>query len=481
MQAVLWSALQGWGGQLIGLGVYLLLARLLGPRDFGLIAMAFVFIAFTQVFVEQGLSAALIQKEELEDNHISTAFWSNSAAGLILMMLGIASAELIANFFKEPELEPIIRILSLLLFINSLGSVQSALLRKELRFKAIAIRTLSGLVIGANVGVTMALKGYGVYSLVGQQIAGSIVQVILLWVISDWRPSFSFSFQRFKELYAYGLNVLGINLLEFFNRYSDNLLIGYYLGPVLLGYYAIAYRLYQVVTQLLTGLSSQVLFSSFSKLKSDTARLCSAFYSVVELTAVFAFPILIVLFVLANDVITIVFGSKWETSVPIFQVFMVVALIESVYFYNGSLMMAMGKPSWRLKLNLINAIVNFIGFYIAVNYGILYVAIAYTLRTYLLSPLPLRCVKALIHISYKDYMVNLALPLLFSLQAGLLLYLFRSNLLGDLPYGSAAVIPVALYLLVNVGIYFVVIKKIKPSTFDQIENIFKPLLKRRSA
>lgn len=388
------------------------------------------------------------------------------------MGVGLASSGLIADFYKEPELKPIIKYLSILLFINSLGSVQSALLRKELRFKAIAIRTLAGLLVGAIVGITLAFRGFGVYSLVWQQLTSSVTQLVLVWILSNWRPSLNFSYQRFKELYKYGLNVIGINLLEFFNRYSDNLLIGLYLGPVLLGYYSIAYRLYQTVTQLLTGLSSQVLFSSFSKMQSDIPRLRQAFYSVVDLTAAFSFPIFIVLLVLANDVITIVFGGKWQTSVPVFQVFMVVALIESVYFYNGSLMMAMGKPSWRLKLNLLNAIVNLIGFYVAVNYGIFYVALAYTLRTYLLSPLPLHCVKVLIDIVYRDYIARLAPQLLFSIAAGLILYILRWYILGTWEFGIGVLSVVVLYLIICVALYIGMFKIIKPSTFGEIERLF---------
>ena len=131
MQAVLWSALQGWGGQLIGFSVYILLARLLGPQEFGLIAMAFVFIAFTQVFVEQGLSAAIIQKKNLNDDDICTAFWSNVAAGLLLTFLAMASAGLVAGFYKEPSLESVVQCLAILLFLNSIGSVQECAIEKR--------------------------------------------------------------------------------------------------------------------------------------------------------------------------------------------------------------------------------------------------------------------------------------------------------------------------------------------------------------
>ena len=198
------------------------------------------------------------------------------------------------------------------------------------------------------------------------------------------------------------------------------------------------------------------------------------FYSVIETTAVFTFPVFIILLVLAHDVITLGFGDKWSVSVPVFQVLMAVALIESIYYYNGSLMMAMGKPGWKLRLNLLNAIVNVIGFYIAVQYGIVYVAIAYTLRTYLLSPLPLYCVRKLIQIDFREYLGRLLLPLVLSAVFGLMLYMLRWIVLNNIGVTTSELalpISVIVFLCASAVMYFALIMKYRAKALDEVSTI----------
>lgn len=424
-KAVAWTALQGWGAQLIGFLVFALLARFLTPEEFGLVAMAMVFIAFTQIFVDQGLSIALIQRHDLTEKHTNTAFWTNIAAGILLTITSFILSNAVAEFYKVPELAEVIRYLSLLLILNSLFSVQSALFRKDLNYKPLAISSLSGSVVSGLIGVTMAIKGYGVWSLVAQQIILSLVRIICLWTISSWRPKLYWRVPEFKELFNYSVNVLGINIFEFFNRYADNFLIGYVLGPTALGYYALAYKFYQTLSKLLGGLASQVAFSSFSAFQHDLNRVKAAYYSSTRLMAFVTFPMFFGAAVIAFQIFTLLFGKEWENSILVFQILMIVAVIEAVFYFNGSVMMALGKPDWRLKINMLNAIVNVIGFSIAVRWGIEYVALAYVLRTYLLSPIPLLCVKKLVNISVREFLNGLLIPALCSAVMTTVVYVFN--------------------------------------------------------
>lgn len=413
-KAVAWSAVKGWGAQLIGLVVFTLLARFLSPEEFGLVALALVFIAFTQMFVDQGLSVAIIQYTNPTDGHLSTAFWTNVCAGIVLMSVSFLSAELVSEIFRQPELENVLKWLSTVLFLNSLVSVQAALFRKSLRFRPVAISTISSSTVGGFVGVLMAYSGYGVWSLVAQQLIQSTLQILILWSISSWRPTLYWNIGQLKELFSYSANVLGINLFEFFNRYSDNLLIGYYLGPTALGYYSLAYKFYQTLTKLFGGLANEVAFSSYSSFQHDIPRVRQAFYTSTQMVSFVTFPLFIGAALLTPEIFSLLLGDKWQDSIVVFQILMAVALIESVLYFNGSVMMSLGKPHWRLKLNMLNAAVNIVGFYIAVHWGIEYVALAYVLRTYLLSPIPLYCVKTLINISFKKYLIGLARPLFCS-------------------------------------------------------------------
>jgi PST family polysaccharide transporter len=170
IQGVVWSVIQNWGSQAGSLIVFLILARLLTPEAFGLVALANVFLAFMQIFLEQGFTQALIQRQELEPEHLDTAFWTNFFSGILLTIIGFAFASSVANIFNQPKLIPILQCFSGLFVINSLSHVHQAILSRELAFKIMAVRTLIGILIGGIVGVVMAVSGFGVWSLVSQQV-----------------------------------------------------------------------------------------------------------------------------------------------------------------------------------------------------------------------------------------------------------------------------------------------------------------------
>jgi O-antigen/teichoic acid export membrane protein len=383
VKGVVWSAIQGWGSQAISFVVFALLSRLLKPEAFGLVAMASVFMVFVQIFVEQGFSNAIVQRKEVTPSHLDTAFWTNISVGLLMTVVSIAAAPLVANFFKQAQLIPILSWLSVSFTINALSSVQEAIFKRNLNFKPLALRTLIATIAGGCTGTAMAFAGYGVWSLIGQQLVSGSVQVTILWWSSDWRPRLLFSRDCFRELFVFGINIVGINILNFINRQSDDLLIGYYLGPTALGYYAIAYRIYLIMTQLLTGIISQVAMSTFSRLQHELEKLRSAFYTFTELTSFIAFPAFIGVAVLAPELVNFLFGEKWQPSVPVMQILAFIGLQHVVSYFYATVLMAMGKPSWQLKMNLFDATANFIGFYLVVRWGIVAVAAVYVIRGFL--------------------------------------------------------------------------------------------------
>ena len=476
LQAVGWSAVSGWSGQIIGLIVFALLARFLDPIDFGMVAMATIFIQFVQLFVNQGMVMALVQRQNLQPQHLDTAFWSTLIAGLVFTVAGITFSGVFAQAVKMPDIAPVISALSCTLLIRSLASVQQAVLERELRYKPIAIATLAGTVAGGVVGIAMALLGYGVWSLVGQQLVMCGLQVFVIWRIGKWRPSFSFSISHFKDLFSYGVNVIGINLTEFFNRQADNFLVGYFLGPVALGYYTLAYKLFQTMTALLTGVTSKVAFSSFSSLQNQLDRMRRAFYLVTEMTSVFSFPIFIGLAVLAPQLIPLIFGANWSEAIPVIQVLALVGMLESVYYFNANVIMAMGKPSWRLKVNLLNAFVNVIAFSIAVRWGITAVAAAYVIRAYLLSPLPLYLVKKLIGIEFGVYISKLIPQLVSGIFMAVTLVYLRGALSGS---EFSLVVLIGLLILGGIAAYGMSLIFITPDLLKKFTDLGKSLKKNK--
>lgn len=464
VKGVVWSAITSWGRQAIAFIVFFLLARLLGPEAFGLVALATVFLAFVQVFVDQGFAEAIIQRHELDPEHLDTAFWTNLGIGLVITVLCMGTAGLAAGLFHEPQLAPVIRWLSLNFTIIAFSSVQDAILRRNFAFRSLAVRSLIGVVAGGVVGVAMAFSGYGVWSLVGQQLSSGLVQATVLWWASQWRPGFRVSNSHFRELFSFGINVVGMNVLEFVNRRADDFLVGYFLGSKALGYYSVAYRLMMIGLDLLTNVINQVAIPTFSKLQLEPERLLRAFYSVIELTSLVSFPAFIGLAVLAPELIPTLLGAKWLPSIPVIQVLALIGVLHSVYYYNGSVIMAMGKPSWKLIINFIYSIANVIAFIIAVRWGIVAVAVAFVIRGYALAPIELWLIKKLIPLNLITYSRQYVAPLAGSLAIATTIWLVK-YFLGD---WVNVYILLAICIGLSIASYVMTILLIAPKLFQQV-------------
>lgn len=423
-----WSALQSWGRQAISFIVLLVLARLLKPEDFGLVAMASVFVAFTQVFVDQGFGAAVVQRVDLEREHLDTAFWISMLSGVLLAGAGVILSGVLARIYGEPKLTPVVRWLSLSLLLTALGSTQVAILKRELAFKELAIRSLLAALLGGLSGVVMAFLGFGVWSLVAQRLVGSLVDVAVLWRASNWRPRFCISKSHFRDLFSFGIHILGTNILDFFNRRSDDFLIGYFLGSTALGYYSIAYQVLLVTTGLLTGIISNVAFPAFSRLQGNIPRMRDAFYRVTRYTSLMTFPAFVGISVMAPEIVEVLYGPQWAPAVTTMRILMLIGVLHSVFYFNNNVILANGKSSWRFRINVLNAVANVIGFLIAVRWGIAAVATAYVLRGYLLAPIPIWAVRQLIDIDIDTYLRQYLLPIAGSLAMFLVVVCLKSLL-----------------------------------------------------
>ncbi|MBD2205072.1 lipopolysaccharide biosynthesis protein [Calothrix sp. FACHB-1219] len=472
VKGVIWTAIENWGSKVISFVVFLLLARLLEPKTFGLVALTSIFFAFMQVFLDQGFSQAIIQRKDLNNEHLDTAFWTNIAIAFLLLGLSVVGAGFIATLFKEPQLIPIIRWLSLSFLFAALNSVQSAILSRNLAFKSLSLRTLIATVAGGVVGITMALLGFGVWSLVGQQLANGLVGVLVLWWSSNWRPGFNVSKKHFQELFAFGINVVGMNALNFLNTRSDDFLIGYFLGSVALGYYTVAYRILLIVNQLMVGTIQKTALPVFSRLQAEPERLRQALYTAIGLTTLVAFPVFIGLSALAPELVIVMFGEQWKPSIPVMQILNLIGLLYASFNYNNPIIMALGKPAWGLGLNLMQAVGNVIGFAIAVRWGIIAVALAYLIRAYLTAPITLWIVHKLIRINFSTYLKQQAAPLLASLAMVVSIFAVKHFL------SQIVSLQILLTICIGLGtvVYILTIMLIAPQLYKQATGLFSSVL-----
>ena len=409
-----WTLIDTWGSQLLALLIFIILARLLTAADFGLVALAAVFVFFAQLIVDQGLGDALIQRRSLTRSHIDTAFWVSMATGSLLTAAGIVLAGPIAGLLNEPRLAPILQVLSLTFVLAALNSIQMALLRREMAFRSLAVRRLVAVAGGGAAGITLAFLGYGVWALVAQQLANAALSVVMLWRASPWRPSREVSWSDFRGLFGFGIHVLAGDVLNFFSRHMDNLLIGVFLGTVPLGFYAVAYRILDTSQALLVNAARKLAFPVFSQLQNDPDRLRRAYARAARGLSVIFLPGFIGLSLVAQEVIVVIFGQPWAVSAPVASILFLIGPVLTVQLFSGSVLNAVGRPDITFRIRLITSIVNVGGFFIAVTIfrDIVAVAAAFVVRGYLVMPLIVYWLRRYVGISISSHLSQLRTPAL---------------------------------------------------------------------
>jgi len=429
-KGIFWSIVQKWGRMGITTITFIVLSRLLTPEAFGLVAMATALTVFIELFLDQGFGSAIVQRPEIDPEHLDTAFWLNVLTAILMTGALVAVSGWVSAIFDEPRLAAVLRWQSITLLLSGLSSTQVSILQREMAFKKLAVRTTVANAVGGLVGIGMAVAGFGVWSLVGQDLANGFIRTLILWRSSDWRPGFLVSLKHYRELVSFGVPVVGNNVLTALIRRSDDLLIGYFLGPALLGFYTIGYQLLLIIIRLVTEVTNSVVFPAFSRIQHQPQRMRNAFYKVTQYTSLFAFPVFMGLAAVAPELVPVVFGEKWTPSIPVMQVLALIGVLQSVLFFNGSVIKASGKPSWQFGIMLLNATCSVLGFLLAVRWGIVAVAASFVIVGYLLAPVSYIAVRRLIQVDFRTYLWQFAPSLKASLAMVAVIFGLK-YLLGD--------------------------------------------------
>lgn len=342
-----WAVAQQAGRQSANYVVFLLLALLLTPRDFGVVSLAASWIAFLSVFGELGFGAALVQRAKLEPGHLSTTFALNLVAGALLTGLGVFTAAPLARFFHTPDAAPVFVVLSLGFLLNAPGLSQAALAQRELRFRDLAVRDTAAAVVGGVVGIGLALMGWGVWSLVAQTLTTTATGTVLLWRLSPWRPRRSeVSWARARELWGYSSKIFWFSVFKYFAQNGDRLLVGYLAGPVALGVYAFAFRLVVSPVATLSGAIGNYLFPRFARLQQDRAAVSAVYLRATGALQTAVLPLLALAAVIAPLAVPLLFGARWADAAVLIQLFAFVAGAQLVISPVGQLMKALDRPGW---------------------------------------------------------------------------------------------------------------------------------------
>ncbi len=369
-ESFLWQGMERFGVQAVQFILQIVLARLLLPEAFGVVVILGVFIQISQSFIDSGFSSSLIQKKKVTQNDFVSVFYLNIFSGLILYFLLFFSSPLLAKFYNLGELTVMLRVMSLCLIMFALSNVQNVILLREINFKKIFLINLSSAVIGGIVGIVLALKGFGVWSLVFLQLASGGIRMILLWCGVCWTPAGKFAGDSLKEMFHFGSKVFYSGLLDtiFNNFYS--ILIGRFFSPTILGYYSRGTNLPQFLTTGVNGTISKVLFPVLAKYQHDPEKQYEIFKKVLLNCYFFLTPLLIGLIAAAPAIIEVLLGKNWQPCIPYVRWLSVFFLFWPLFTMNLQVLLAVGHSGRMFKLEVIKKTLTVISFFIGLIWGI---------------------------------------------------------------------------------------------------------------
>jgi O-antigen/teichoic acid export membrane protein len=427
---VLWKLSSQGMQQAARIAVALILARLLTPAQFGVAAEVLVFSSLVVVFADLAVGAALIQREEIDEDDRCTAFWTCAAVGVACTALGVALAGPIAAFYREPVIEPLFTVLSFVFLATSLTTVQESLLVRDMSFRVLETRRMVATLAAAAVGIGVAAFGGGSWAVILQSLTLAVVSTALLWWLSPWRPRLRFSWASLRAMASFSGYLFGHRLLFFVHRNADNLLIGRFIGAAPLGAYAIAYNVILVPFSRIAVPIQDVLFPAFARIQGDRERIAEGWIRVTRLVAAISVPALVGLAVVADDFVAVVLGPRWHAAATVIQVLAWVGILQSLQSLNTGILEAVGRARAIFRYTVVFFAAHLVAFAIGLRWGIVGVAVGYSISTTLVEPAYLWLTARAVGISPRRFLAALAGVVQASAAMGLVVAAARAGLLS---------------------------------------------------
>lgn len=373
----IWRFAERCGAQLVTFIVSIVLARILSPSDYGTIALVTVFTTILQVFIDSGLSTALIQKKDADDLDFSSVFYFNFVICIILYLIMFVSAPFIADFYKDSSLVSIVRVISLTLVISGVKGVQQSYVSRHMLFKRFFFSTLGGTIFSAVLGIIMAYAGFGVWAIVFQQLSNNAIDTLILWITVKWRPIKKFSWSRLKNLLSFGWKMLASSLLDTVYNNLRNMIIGKLYTSADLAFYNQGDKFPKlIVTNINTSIDS-VLLPTMSNEQDNHVRVKDMTRRAIKISTYIMAPLMIGLAFCARPIVQLVLTDKWLPCVPYLQIFCVSYLFWPIHTANLNAIKAMGRSDLFLKIEIIKKFIGMILLIITMNISVM--AMAYSL------------------------------------------------------------------------------------------------------
>ena len=457
-----WSIFSEGFQALIGVVGLIVLARLLQPEEFGLAAMSLMVVRLLNLFSEFLFTETLIQRKKLLDVDIESAFW----ASLILAscLIGVASvfSDEIADILGQPEISNLIRLASTMMIFGAMNGIFTGLLRRENKFRELGICVVGGRFLGLLAAVLMAFADMGATSLVAQQVIGFAVTSIALWGVVKWQPRFNLSIHSLQQLLPFSLIFIAGETIKVCTERVIPLIIGVVFGPLVLGYFDLAVRISEAIGRFIGMAAHQVNMSVFSRYQSDNQGLSELIYRATAYVSILGMPLFGALVVIAPDLVTLVFGDKWNPIIPLIQLLAIASMFKLCGFVFNTSILAVGRPKWRAFKYAAEFIVGVSFVLLLRQYGLIGIGVAFILMNVLTFPILIYANKEVVE--FGRSMRVIFSPIIVMVTTGVIVVFLRHQFIWDLPI----VVRMLLTIVTVVLVYFVSIGMIAPARIREL-------------
>lgn len=471
ISSLIWKFLERGGVQGVQFILSIVLARLVSPEDYGVIALILVFIQIATVFIQSGFNTALIQKKESDDTDFSSIFYLSLFVALICYVILFFVAPFIAKFYNQEILTPVIRIISFTLFFGAINGVQNAYVAKTMQFKRFFYSSMGAVIGSGIVGVILAYMGYGVWALVAQQLINNVLTCLILWITVKWRPKLLFSIERVKVLFSFGWKLLCSGLLDTVFRNIYNLIVGKIYNGQTLGYFNRGQQFPQVIASNLDGSIQSVMLPTLSANNDNASEIKRITRRSISTSAFVLMPCMFGLAAVAEPLVKVLLTDKWLPCVPYLQLACISYVFYPIHTANLTGINALGRSDVFLKLEIIKKILTIINIFITLPFGVYAMAVGQVIQNFLSTFINAYPNKKLMGYSYfeqwKDLIPSFCLSLV---MAGIV---WCMNFLPLIP-----LLLLTIQIIVGIIVYVVLAKLFKVEIFEYFINTIKGFVKK---
>ena len=468
----IWRFAERCGAQLVTFIVSIVLARILTPEDYGVVALVTVFTSILQVFVDSGLGTALIQKKNADDLDFSSVFYFNFVVYIVLYIIMFFTAPFISVFYNDSSLISIVRVASLMIVISGVKGIQQAYVSRNMLFKCFFFATLGGTIFSAFIGIGFAYAGFGVWAIVAQQLSNTAIDTLILWIIVKWRPKKMFSIKRLKELLNFGWKLLVSSLLNTVYNNLRNLIIGKYYSSVDLAYYNQGEKFPNLIVTNINSSIDSVLLPTLSSAQDEKNRVKNMTRRAIKTSTYIMAPLMMGLAFCASPIVRLILTEKWMPCVPYLQIFCITYMFWPIHTANLNAINAMGRSDYFLKLEIAKKTIGMILLLSTMHFGVMVMAyslLVTTVTSMIINSWPNR---NLLGYSLKEQIIDIFPGIFLALFMGLVISLVRLLALPDI-VTLALQIPLGTVIYIGLSYIF----KIEP--FEYLLNMVKSTLKKK--